>query len=126
MSDEDALTADGLWRRCDAKRAVAERMVDDRRHCREAWVAAGTAVEFALKAVICEREKFNAWPSKAHRPDLHIHDLRKLLAAAGVDLRSVPKGVRPSLRQVLDWDRNHDYSSARMRRKMAHESPHFR
>lgn len=121
MSDEGALTGDDLWHRCEAKRAVALRMVEDRIHCREAWVASGAGVQFALKAVICKREKFNAWPSKAHRPDLHIHDLRKLFAAAGIDPREAPREVRPAIRQVLDWNRNHDYSAAPMPRMVARD-----
>jgi hypothetical protein len=77
-------------------------MVEDREFSREAWVASGAGVEFALKAVICARERFNAWPSKEHRPDLHIHDLRRLFLAAGIDIKAAPKEVRPSIRQVLD------------------------
>ena len=119
MSDGDDLTADGLWRRCEDKRSTASKMVDDRRSCREAWVAAGFGVEFALKAVICKRERFNAWPSKASRPDLHNHDLKTLFKAAGIDLKTAPKEVQPAIKQVLDWDRNHDYSGARMPRKVA-------
>lgn len=76
-------------------------------------------VEFALKAVICNRERFNAWPSKAMRPDLHTHDLKALFRAAGVDPRAAPRDVQPAIRQVLDWNRNHDYSAAPMPRKVA-------
>jgi hypothetical protein len=119
VSDGEDLTADGLWRRCEDKRSVALRMVEDRRSCREAWVAAGAGVEFALKAVICSRERFNAWPSKAIRPDLYTHDLKRLFMAAGIDLKATPKEIRPAIRQVLDWDRNHDYSAAPMPRKVA-------
>lgn len=119
MSDEETLTLDGLWRRCNAKRAVAQAMVENRNHCREAWVASGAAVEFALKAVIFRREKFNAWPSKAHRPELHTHDLRKLFDLAGIDLKAAPREVRPAIRVVLDWDRNHDYNAAPMPRMVA-------
>jgi hypothetical protein len=113
------LTADGLWRRCEDKRSVAEAMVGSRRSCREAWVAAGFGVEFALKAVICSREGFNEWPSKESRPELYTHDIKDLFRAAGIDLKAAPKEVQPAIRQVLDWTRNHDYSATPMPRKMA-------
>ena len=121
MSSEDDLTSQDLWKRCDAKRAVARRMVEDREFCREAWIASGAGVEFALKALICARQKFNVWPSREHRPDLHTHDLRKLFRAAGVDLKAAPKQVQPAIRQVLDWERNHDYSAAQMPRRVARD-----
>jgi hypothetical protein len=119
LSDDDALTADGWWRRCEAKRVVAGRMVDDRKHCREAWIAAGFAVEFALKASICKRERFNAWPSRDSRPDLHQHDLKKLFEIAGIDLRAAPADTQAAIRQVLDWNRKHDYDAKPMPRKVA-------
>lgn len=94
-------------------------MVSSRKHCREAWFAAGSGVEFALKALICERERFNAWPSRDRRSDLHIHDLKKLLRIAGLDPKAAPANVQPAIRQVLDWNRNHDYVAKPMPRKVA-------
>ncbi len=94
-------------------------MVDDRENCREAWVAAGFGVEFALKALILKRERLNAWPSLEHRPDLHIHNLKKLFKIAGLDPNAAPTDVKPAIRQVLDWNRNHDYVARPMPRKVA-------
>lgn len=119
MNDDDVLTAEGLWQRCEAKRAVALAMVEDRKHCREAWMASGFAVEFALKATIMRRDGFNTWPSRDHRPGLYTHDLRKLLAAARIDVAATPKAVRAALRTVLDWQRDHDYKPGAMPRKVA-------
>jgi hypothetical protein len=103
----------------ESKRAVALATVDSRLACREAWLASGFAVEFSLKALIIKRERLNAWPSKDARPDLYIHDLRGLFGAAGVDLKAAPKGLRGSLRAVLDWNRAHEYTSGRMSRANA-------
>lgn len=121
MEDDDILTSEGLWQRVADKRATALAMRDSRDHCREAWMAAGSAVEFAIKALIIKREGFNAWPSKTHRPDLHHHNLRRLLMQAGIDLGAVPANIRPSLKVALDWDRHHDYQFAKMPRKQARE-----
>jgi HEPN domain-containing protein len=52
-----------MWERAEAKAATARAIMDDRRHCHEAWFNAGTAVEFALKALIMRRERLNSWPS---------------------------------------------------------------
>ena len=101
------------------KRATALAMVDSKLHAHEAWMQAGSAVEYALKALIHRRERFNAWPSKSARPELHTHDLRKLCAMAGVDVRRVPRHLRGSLKTVLDWDRSHEYTGARMSRANA-------
>lgn len=82
-------------------------------------MASGFAVEFALKAVIMERERMNSWPSKDSRPDLCVHGLRTLFRAAGIDVRTAPPAVQPAIRQVLDWDRSHDYRAGAMPRKLA-------
>jgi len=120
MSPPDLeITIDGWWGRVESKRAVALKMVDDRAHCREAWQAAGTAVEFAFKAVIMKRERMNRWPDKSERPDLHTHDLRVLLRIAGVDPRGLERPLRASIRTVLDWDRSHDYAVGSMERRVA-------
>lgn len=82
-------------------------------------MAAGFAVEFALKALIIKRERLNAWPSKDRRPELYTHNLRDLFQAAGIDLQAVPKPLRGSLRTVLDWNRAHEYTSGKMSRANA-------
>ena len=118
-ADDQPLTADDFLRMVETKRAVALATVEDRLACREAWLAAGYAVEFALKALIIRRERLNAWPSKAVRRELYVHSLRDLLAIAGVELASIPKERRGSLRTVLDWNRAHEYTSGRISRANA-------
>lgn len=119
FDEEDVLTADGFMQRVANKRAVAEAMVESRGHCREAWLAAGFAAEFALKAMIMRQEGFNAWPSAAHRPDLHVHTLRSLCEKAGIDLKALKGATRVAFRVALDWNRAHDYSVKPMSRQSA-------
>lgn len=113
------LTDSGFWMLVERERATAYAMVEDRSHCRKAWNCAGLAVEFALKAVIMKRERFNAWPSKDARRDLHTHDLRTLMKAAGISTRDVPTNLRGSFKAVLDWHREGDYVTTRMPRAVA-------
>lgn len=118
-SDNQILTEGALWARAEAKMSVSMAMVEDRKHCREAWHNAGSAVEFALKAVIMRRERYNIWPSKEAKPELHTHNLRSLFRLAAIDLHSAPKALRGSVRTALDWDRGHDYNPGTMKRSVA-------
>ena len=116
MNADQPLTADAFLRMVESKRIVAQAVVEDRLACREAWMAAGFAVEFALKALIIRRERLNSWPSKEHRPELYTHNLRDLFQAGGVDLKAAPRELRGAIRTVLDWNRAHEYTSGRMSR----------
>lgn len=80
-------------------------------------MASGFAVEFALKAVIMKRERFNQWPED--REDLRTHDIRKLLSLAGINPRSLPHPLQVNFKVVLDWDRGHDYTLGSMERRYA-------
>jgi len=119
LDDEEILTIDGFLRLARSKRVVALKMVEDRDCCAEAWKASGFAVELLLKAVIMKRQGFNQWPSREHRPDLHQHNLRQLCRLAEIDLATLPGPLRLAFRMALDWNREHDYVSKRMRRKVA-------
>lgn len=119
MDANEPLSAEAFLQLVESKRAVARALVADRQACREAWLASGFAVEFALKAYIIRRERLNGWPSKEARPDLYTHNLRALFAAAQIDFSGVPKELRGSIRTVLDWDRGHEYTSRRMSRANA-------
>lgn len=119
LDADQPLTADAFLRMAEGKRIVALAMADHKFACREAWMAAGFAVEFSLKALIIRRERLNAWPSREARPDLYTHNLRGLFEAAGVDLTRTPRALRGSIRTVLDWIRAHEYSSGRMSRANA-------
>lgn len=113
------ITPDGWRRLAKQKRAAALAMVNDRRHCREAWSAAGHAVEFSLKAVIMRRNRFNEWPDARSRPDLNVHNLRSLMELAGIDRTSIPRHLRAKVKTVLDWERAHDYNAGPMSRRQA-------
>jgi hypothetical protein len=119
MLVETLLFEPGLRNRSAAKRAVALAMVEDRQHCRETWVASGFSVEFALKALICRKSGWDSWPSAQANPEAHTHSLKKLFAMAGINLPSLPREMKPSVRQILDWERRHDYIATPMARKVA-------
>ena len=38
---------------------------------------------------------------------------------AGLDPKAAPREVRPAIRQILDWNRDHDYLATPMPRKVA-------
>lgn len=94
-------------------------MVESRDHCRKAWNCAGLAVELSLKLVILRNERFNAWPTREMRKDLHTHDLRRLMELAGIKTADVPPPLRSALKTVLDWSRGADYIGQRMPRQVA-------
>lgn len=119
LDTEQPLTRDAFLRMVESKRAVALATVDSRIACREAWLASGFAVEFSLKALIIKRERLNAWPTKDARPDLYTHDLSDLFQSAGIDFKAVPKGLRGSVRTVMDWNRAHEYTTGQMSRANA-------
>lgn len=121
MEEEDILTEDGLWRRVEDKREVAFAMRGKPRHCREAWMASGFAVEFALKAYIMRVRRLNAWPDRSENPDLYVHNLRRLVAHAGLVLSELPLEMQMPFRVVLDWERNHDYNARYMAPEVAND-----
>jgi hypothetical protein len=115
----DIITSAGFVELSNAKRKVAHALVNDRRHCREAWNAAGAAVEFELKALIIRQRRWNAWPSRESHPELYTHDLRTLFVETGIQPASIPPSMRGALKVAFDWDRSHDYTSGRMPRIVA-------
>ena len=53
-------------------------------------------------------ERLNAWPSRDARPDLYTHDLRKLLAIAGINFDASHQ-IAAALHLAVQWDRNQGY-----------------
>ncbi len=96
----------------------ARLLAADRLAAGQAYFHVGVAAESALKAYIMWKERLNSWPDRALRPDLHIHDLRKLVEIAGIRLRTKDP-VGPSWKVMLDWDRNQAYDPNPMPRKVA-------
>ena len=78
----------------------------------------GFSTEAALKAYFMRRERFNSWPTRAARPDLFTHDLRKLVAAAGIPL-DPQDPIAPSWQVILQWDRNQQYDPRPMPARVA-------
>ena len=58
----------------------------DKKLCAHAWSDLGIAVECMRKAIIMHTNRFNAWPSKNMRPDLHTHNIRQLAKIAGIEI----------------------------------------
>jgi hypothetical protein len=120
-SGDEPLTVEDWLRRIESKRAVALAFKDSREHCREAWLAAGAAVEFALKARIMRREWLSGWPVRDVRPELHTHDLHAFGRFAGIDRAPVPPHLRHRWATVLAWDHGHEYRASPMPRKVARQ-----
>lgn len=109
------------WHGVEGKRKIAALMKDDRAHAAEAWDACGLAVEFALKAVILKRQRFNRWPERSERSDLYTHDLRRLAEIALIGTSDVPSLVRPAFKTVLSWNIEHRYAGRRTPRRQARD-----
>ena len=103
---------------CRQHERAARAIVEDKQACAQAVHHAGFAVECALKAYIWHIQRFNQWPEKAARPDLYVHDLRKLTAIAGIELNSV-EPTAPHWHVMLQWNRNQGYDPKPMPRKVA-------
>jgi HEPN domain-containing protein len=110
------------WRaRAADKERAAKAVADDKRHCREAIVLAGSAVEFALKGLIMKRERFNSWPDRGQRPDLHVHSLEALFDLAHLQHSGLSSALRANLRVAFSWSRWIDYEGGRVPRRLARD-----
>ncbi len=67
-----------------------------------AYMSGGLAVELALKARIMHTERWNAWPSRKRRPDVHSHNLGNLMSAAGLRV-VIEAEVRAGTNAGLAW-----------------------
>lgn len=105
-------------RLCRQNEVTARIMAEDKEAAAQGFFHAGIAVECALKAYIWHRQRFNNWPSKEDRPDLHTHNLRKLKDIAGLKIKTTDAQA-PSWHIVLQWDRNQAYDPKPMPRKVA-------
>lgn len=84
------------------------------RSFRSAYIHAGHAIEFALKARIMRDEGLNRWPSFGERRELHTHNLTDLLTIARLRIKiesevalGSPLGFAWMV--VKDFDINHRY-----------------
>lgn len=102
--------------------ALCRRYSDDAQALRAArrpdgaWLNAGFAVECCLKAVIMKKERLNGWPAPDIAPELWTHDLRGLFKRLGIEPTKFDHRhpVAPALKTVLDWRRNHGYSTGKL------------
>jgi|ERR1700677_2135632 hypothetical protein len=97
---------------------AARLLAEDSEVAALAYSHVGFAVECALKAYIMWRERLNNWPDRDARPDLYIHDLRKLVDLAGIELRTTDP-IGPSWATVFQWNRGQGYDPKPMPRKVA-------
>ena len=108
---------DEWWGRANEKQRAAELLAQGGAAPREIWMLCGEAVEYALKAVIMRRKRWNRWPERDHTTrQVYSHDLYTLAGEAGIDLTLVSGDLRTNWSVVLDWTRASDYDPAPMPR----------
>jgi hypothetical protein len=111
-------TIDGWVQLARQHELAAGSLIAKRDTRQQAIYHAGSALECLLKALIMKEERFNLWPSRSARNDLYIHDLRKLLQFAKIDLTPTsPSAAEWSI--VLQWDRWQGYDPTEMPRRVA-------
>lgn len=86
MSATDGPSADD-WVRIAREHASDAHFLANGKRWRSAYMAAGIAVECALKGRIMRRQGMNRWPTRKERPELYSHDLGKLAVLAGMTER---------------------------------------
>jgi hypothetical protein len=97
---------------------AARLLAEDKIAAGQALFHAGMAIECALKAYIMHRERLNGWPSREARPELYVHDLRKLREIAGIPLDALTPQA-PHWHLLLQWDRGQAYDPEPMPLKVA-------
>lgn len=86
----------------------------------QAYSHAGMAVEMALKCRIMRVFRYNCWPTRRSKPELHTHNLSNLLALCGLEdhiNQAVMDDPQPAY--AMGWLLIHDW-----RIDMRYESPH--
>lgn len=70
-----------------------------------------------------KKERLNRWPDRESAPELWTHDLRVLFRRLGIDPLSLDarSPVAPALKMVLDWRREHGYSTGKVPAKHAND-----
>jgi hypothetical protein len=110
------------WLRLARRQEAAARALLDKKLTADAWGHAGFGVECTLKAAIIKHQRFNRWPSRSLRADLHTHNLFYLMQEAGIqsaDLHNDP--IAPKWQTVLLWRRGDAYDPAAMPVKVAQD-----
>jgi hypothetical protein len=97
---------------------TARLAADSKEACAQALFHCGIGLECVLKAYIMHKERLNSWPSKAAREELYTHDIRKLMAIAGLTIAATQPQAAGWL-VMQQWDRNQAYDPKRMPRRVA-------
>ena len=114
----DPQTTEEWLRLAQGHQDAAARLLNDQATSNFAIGHIGFSAEAALKAYIMRRERFNSWPSISARRDLYTHDLRVLLAIAGIPLDPLAP-TAPSWHVILQFDRNQQYDPRPMPTRVA-------
>jgi len=106
------------WASSARQLAVDARLLLDNSSLRNAYATAGMAVEHALKAKIMQHERMNTWPSRQRRPDVHTHNMSRLIELGGLRVAiqlEVARGSDLGLSWMLikDFNINDRYPSGR-------------
>lgn len=123
VETSDVITSDDFARMARGKEFIAKSLQHDKKHCKEAWLAAGFALEFLIKAFIMKQRRLNSFPSDPKSP-LRTHNLRVLMKEAGLDqatVMSLPLTPiqKANIATALTWSREHEYVGDRMPRAEA-------
>lgn len=112
----------GDWLRLAAeKERAAKMLLSDPTVSRQAWMLAGEAAEFLIKAYIMRKDGLNGWPDRELRPDLYVHSLRKLVLVAAIDATALSVKEQVAFAKAMEWRREHDYVAGDFPHKAARD-----
>ena len=77
-----------------------------------AWGHCGFGVECVLKATIMRVSQQSVWWTRNERPDLYVHDLKKLAGFAGLSPQTIgtTDPLAPAWHTVFAWRREQSYN----------------
>jgi len=111
-------TPDEWWQLAAQHEAAARILIDNKMTAAQGYFHVGLAVEAALKAYICKKERFNRWPDRKDDPALYTHNLWKLFARSAIVVDST-SSFAPNWQIILHWKREDGYNPQEMPRKVA-------
>ena len=124
--DEEVLSSEDFFATANRHIRDAEKLAKVGGSPESIYGFSGLAVECALKAVIMRRQGMNRWPDRDSKPELYIHDLKRLLKYSGLKPEiqaEIDKGtdLAAAWLTVKDWDIEKRYTGKGMPKKTATE-----
>jgi len=113
-------TADEWWQLAAQHEASARILIDNKITAAQGYSHVGFAVEAALKAYICKKERFNRWPDRKDAPELYTHNLLKLSEKADIII-DTKSPYAPCWRLIFRWQRAQGYHYGTMPKKVARD-----